>query len=316
MGDVCAGVGQVVWPVTAATEATGSWLVAGGGRSRPGASSASTEESELTVLSSGSLLSGTNSYCNTSRATSETSTLPNSPSGTAPPQPAQAITQILEAHHASKAAENPALSSFNPGFRSARVPLLIKPSKNAENADTISQSVRVSVLLYPHIIRAELTMASYWRNQRSDNGRHLAEASGGGNSGLPTSQKLTRCLTTGLISHLTKKHEKMYRVARPRAQSHMPRLEMNRVHMYAILKYSYRLWLLLLLLVEVVVVLSVVSVVFLVRLCAYERAAPLSPTRSHTVNSSSGARPVRKANTSTGCRTRLRGRQQQPVHLH
>ena len=44
-----------------------------------------------------------------------------------------------------------------------------------------------------------------------------------------------------------------------------------------------------------------------VSLCESERAAPLSHTRSPTVNSSSGARPVRKANTSTGCRTRVSG---------
>lgn len=37
---------------------------------------------------------------------------------------------------------------------------LIKPGKNAENADSVSQPPRVSVLLYPHIIREELTMAS------------------------------------------------------------------------------------------------------------------------------------------------------------
>lgn len=37
---------------------------------------------------------------------------------------------------------------------------LIKPGKNAENADSVSQPQRVSVLLYPHIIREELTMAS------------------------------------------------------------------------------------------------------------------------------------------------------------
>lgn len=33
------------------------------------------------------------------------------------------------------------------------------------------------MLLYPHIIRAELTMASHWRGERSDNGWPLAESS-------------------------------------------------------------------------------------------------------------------------------------------
>lgn len=78
---------------------------------------------------------------------------------------------------ASKAGGKSSSVFSNPSFRSACVSLLIKPSKNAENADTISQSVRVSVLLYPHIIRTELTMASYWRNERSDSGWHLAESS-------------------------------------------------------------------------------------------------------------------------------------------
>lgn len=54
----------------------------------------------------------------------------------------------------------------NPSFRSACVSVLIKFSKNAENADSISQSARVSVLLYPHIIGTELTMAS-WHSTES-----------------------------------------------------------------------------------------------------------------------------------------------------
>lgn len=95
----------------------------------------------------------------------------------------------------SKAAENPVLSLLTLALEPPVFSLLIKPSKNAENADSISLSLRVSMLLYPHIIRAELTMASNWRSEQSDNGWHLAESGQREPAALCTSFKLTRCLT-------------------------------------------------------------------------------------------------------------------------
>lgn len=88
----------------------------------------------------------------------------------------QAITQSLRAHRLLKRQKIQPCLLLTPSFKTLCVSLLIKPRKNAENADTISRSVRVSMLLYPHIIRAELTMASYWRNERSHNGWHWAES--------------------------------------------------------------------------------------------------------------------------------------------
>lgn len=70
---------------------------------------------------------------------------------------------------------------------------LIKPGKNAENADSVSQPPRVSVLLYPHIIRERLTMASQLEERAVR--QWLARVAGAGPKSRQALLKLTRCLT-------------------------------------------------------------------------------------------------------------------------